>query len=186
MSCLVVIGTAALLLPSSVAAQQPPPISGVTGTVALEGTVKREYEGAHAIVVGAVDGSEHVFRAAKDLLVHGSDKKGEDALRDLRAGMTVVVHYTDEGSDELAHEVDRVGGADGLQVDEGIVTHVDHGRRQIGIRLGNGTIETLQLTDRAAAESGRDQTVTNGARVAVYYTDKSGKRVVHYFKVLGA
>src|SRR5579864_9490600 len=80
------------------AAQQPPPIGGVTGTIALESTVKKEYDGTNKLVVAALDGTEHVFHFAKDLLVHGGDKSGQEALRGLRAGTTVVVHYTGTGA----------------------------------------------------------------------------------------
>jgi hypothetical protein len=41
-----------------------------------------------------------------------------------------------------------------------------------------------QLTERAAAEAGRDlrDGSANGATVVVYYADESGRKVVHYFK----
>ena len=181
-SALVAVGIA-LAWPLGVIAQQTPPISGTTGTIALEGTVKAEYGAAHTIVVGAIDGTEHVFHFAKDLLVHGSNTSGEDALKGMRTGTTVVVHYTAEGATETVHEFDRVG-ADGLQVGEGVVTRIDRARKQITVKFDGGKTETLELTDRAAADVGKDvdKAAMNTTRVAVYYTDEAGHKVVHYFK----
>lgn len=176
-------GGLTLGLALSVAAQTPPPINGVTGTVAVEGVVKKEYGAASTIVVGTVDGAEHVFHFAKGLLVHGTDKTGVDGLKGLRAGTTVVVHYTVDGANQTVQEIDRVGDK-GLKVAEAVVTGVDRRRKQIAVRFDNGTTETLQLTDRAAADVGKDidGAATGAARVAVYYIDEAGHKVVHYFK----
>lgn len=178
----VMIAGVALGIGHVAVAQQGPPIQGVTGTVAVEGTVTKEYDAAHTVVVAAVDGTEHVFHFAKGLLIHGSGKSGEEALRGLHTGTSVVVHYTVSGSDKTAHELDVVGGQ-GLKVTEGIVTRVDRSRKQITIRFDSGTTETLSLTDRAAADVGKDVDAAAGTtRIAVYYTDASGQRVVHFFR----
>jgi hypothetical protein len=58
-------------LSRAAAAQAPPPISGVTGTVALEGTVDAVDDGAHTVAVKSVDGAKHVLHSARGLLVHG-------------------------------------------------------------------------------------------------------------------
>jgi hypothetical protein len=177
-------GAAILLgVAGTAAGQQAPPIAGVTGTVALEGTVDQEHAGANTIVVKTVDGVEHVFHFAKDLLVHGDKGTGVDALRGLRSGTTVVVHYTVAGNDASAKEIDRVDGA-GLKVTEGVVTRVDRGRKQIAVRFDDGKTETFGLTDRAAVDAGRDidATPTDPARVVMYYSDEAGKKVAHFFK----
>ena len=69
-------------------------------------------------------------------------------------------------------------------VTEGVVTRVDRGRRQIAIRFDNGKTETFRLTDRAAADAGKDvdQATGGGTRVIVYYSDEAGHRVAHFFK----
>jgi len=61
---------------AAAAGQQPPPIAGVTGTVALEGTVEKSNEGVETIVVKAVHGIEHLFRLAERAVVHGSTAVG--------------------------------------------------------------------------------------------------------------
>src|SRR4051812_31267815 len=81
------------------AAQSPPPVQG---TIALEGTMKKVYGGAHTVIVTTIDGVEHVYHFAKDVVVHGGKSSGVDALQDLREGSTVVVHYTIQGAEESA------------------------------------------------------------------------------------
>ena len=146
-----------LALSPPLAAQDGPPIGGLTGTIALEGTVDQEYAGADAVIVKTVDGARHVFHFTKDLLVHGSSGNGVDALRGLRSGTTVAVHYTVTGSEAVAQEIDRID-ANGMETTEGTVVRIDRGRKQITIRFDNEKTETFQLTDRAARDVGHDAT----------------------------
>jgi hypothetical protein len=80
---------------------------------------------------------------------HGDAK---DPLSDLKPGTTVIIHST---ADNTAQEIDRVG-ADGLVITEGIATKIDRGKKEITIRYDNGKIEKLKLTDRAAADVGKN------------------------------
>jgi hypothetical protein len=161
-------------------AQSPPPVQG---TIALEGTMKKFYRAANTIIVTTIDGVEHVYHFTKDLVVHGGKGRGVDALEGLREGSTVVVHSTVNGVDEAAREIDRIGD-EGLKVTEGVVTRIERGRKQITIRFDNGKSETLRLTDRAAAELGKDveQAATDAVKVIVYYSDETGRKVAHFFK----
>jgi hypothetical protein len=172
------IGMVALCTAAALDAQQPPAIHGVTGTIATDATIKEEHKAANKIVVKTEDGVEHVFEGAKDLLVHG----GKD-LSDLKAGTTVVVHYTADANGELAREVDRVG-TNGLSVTEGVVTKIDRGKKQIQIRYDNGSTETLGLTARAAVDGEPDfRNLPPGTtRVVVYYSENAGHKIAHFFK----
>ena len=169
--CLPLIGMMALDV-APVRAQGPP-INGVTGTVATEATIKGEHRAANKIVVATEDGVEHVYDAAKGLVVHGVGGKGP--LSDLKPGTTVVIHYS---ADNTAQEIDRIGSG-GLSTTEGVATKIDRGRKEITIRYDNGTIETLKLTDRAAAEG---KNIGEDTRIVVYYSDEAGGKVTHYFK----
>jgi len=151
---------------------QGPPIHGLTGTIATQATIKAEHKAANKIVVATEDGVEHIYDVAKGVLVHG----GKDSLSDLKPGTTVVIHYT---ADNIAREVDRIG-PDGLSTTEGIVTKVDRGKKMITLRYDNGRIETLKLTDRAAADVGKG--IEADTRIVVYYSDEAGGKVTHYFK----
>jgi hypothetical protein len=157
-----------------------PPIHGVTGVIATDATIKDEHKAANKIVVTTEDGVEHVYSAAKDLLVHGGKNS---VLADLKPGTTVVVHYTADEGGESAHEIDRVGG-NGLQTTEGMVTDINRGKKEITIRYDNGMTEKLTLTDRAAVDAGQDfkDQAVGTTRVVVYYSDEAGKKIAHYFK----
>jgi hypothetical protein len=177
---LLLISSVAVGITPALHAQTLPPIHGVTGVVATDATIRDEHKAGNKIAVTTEDGVQHVYRAAKDLLVHG----GKDGvLADLKPGTTVVVHYTAGADGESAHEIDRVGGS-GLQTTEGTVTDINRGRKQITIRYDNGTTEKLTLTDRAAVDAGQDFTdqAIGTTRVVVYYSDDAGGKVAHYFK----
>ena len=176
---------AGLLLAETVlsAGQQPPPISGVTGTVALEGTVDKTYQGINTIAVKTADGIRHLLHFTTRTVVHGGKAAGEDALDGLDDGTRVVVHYTAEGDTKTAHEVDRIA-KDGLKAMNGVITKVDRDAKTISIRLANGSVQTFRLTERAASDVGKDLdgAADGTAKVVVYYTDEAGHRVAHYFK----
>jgi hypothetical protein len=165
------------------AGQQTPPIDGVTGTVALEGTVQKTYEGVNTFVVKTMDGIEHLIHFTERTVVHGGTAAGDDALRGIDEGSRVVVHYSADGDAKAADEVDRIGG-DGLKAVEGVITKVDRRAKTMAIRLADGSRQTLRLTERAAADVGRnlDAAGAGTARVVVYFNDEAGHRVAHYFK----
>src|SRR5215467_12699150 len=170
------VGVVAIAFASHAYAQRPPAIQGVTGTIATEATIKDEKKAGNKIVVATEDGAEHVYDAAKDLVVH----PGKNPLADLKPGTTVVIHYT---PDNTVHEIDRVG-ENGLSVTEGIVSNINRGKKEITIRFDNGKTETLQLTDRAAVDAGQAlKNIPEGStRVVVYYSSNAKGKIAHYFK----
>ena len=50
--------------------------------------------------------------------------------------------------------------------------------------MADGTEETFALTEHAAADAGEDiaNRTENAARVTVYYTERAGHKVAHYFE----
>jgi hypothetical protein len=160
------------------AAQSPPP---VTGTIALEGTMQKFYRAANVIIVKTIDGVEHALSFTKSLIVHGGPE-GEDPLAGLVEGRPVVVHYTLQGTRLAAQEIDRVG-ADDTTITEGRVVEVNRKRRQITIRFDNGSLETLRLSERAAADSSTGVAEPGlNVQVKVLVVKEDGQRVVHYFR----
>ena len=113
-----------------------------------------------------------VSGTAKGVVVHG----GKGPLSDLKPGTTVIIHYT---ADNTVQEIDRVG-AGGLSTTEGMATKIDRGKKEITVRYDNGKIEKLRLTDRAAADVGKN--IGEDTRIVVYYSDEAGAKVTHYFK----
>jgi hypothetical protein len=165
-----VVGMLALGIASTYA--QVPAVPGLTGTMVTEATIKGEHKAANKIVVETKDGVEHVYDAVKGVVVHG----GQDPLSDLKPGTTVVIHYT---ADNTVQEIDRVD-AGGLTTTEGMATSIDRGKKEITVRYDNGNIEKLKLTDRAAADVGKN--IGKDTRIVVYYSDEAGGKVTHYFK----
>ena len=163
-------------VPTRASAQTAPPVQG---TVALQATMKKVYQAANVVIVTTIDGVDHAYHFAKDLVVHGG-KKGADPLEGLREGTTVVVHYTVEGSEATVHEIDRID-AEGLEATEGTVTQIDRGRKRITVRYDNGRTETFLLTERASAESQTDEAAAGG-KVVIYYSNESGQKVAHFFR----
>jgi len=142
--------------------------------MATEATITDEQKAATKVIVKTEEGVEHIYSAAKGLVVHG----GKDLLSELKPGTTVIIHYT---ADDTAQEIDRVG-ADGLSITEGIATKIYRGKKEITIRYDNRKIETLKLTDRAAADVGKR--ISEDMRVIAYCSDEAGRKVTHYFKKL--
>jgi len=157
-------------------AQAPPPIHGLTGTIATEATIKDEHKAANKIAVETKDGIDHVYDAVKGLTVHGGDK----ILADLKPGTTVVIHYSPENN--TVEEIDRISGDTGLRTTEGMATKIDRGKKEITIRYDNGKIEKLRLTDRAAADVGKN--IAPDTRIVVYYSTDARAKVTHYFKAV--
>jgi hypothetical protein len=65
-----------------------------------------------------------------------------------------------------------------------VVAKVDRRAKTISIRLVDGSQQTLQLTDRAASDAGKDLDAAGNdtAKVIVYFNDDAGRHVAHYFK----
>jgi hypothetical protein len=179
---LVIVFSAGLLTMSGPsAAQEPPPIPGVTGTLALEGTVDKTYAGVNTIAVKTANGIQHLFHLTKRTVVHGA-AEAEAAFNGVTVGSRVVVHYAMDDGGKTAVEIDRIG-EDGLREMEGVVTRVDRPAKQLSIRLADGSHETLQLSERAAKHVGEDiDRAADESTVVVYYTEEGGAKIAHYFR----
>ena len=179
---LALLGWFALGVATISAAQSAPPINGVTGTVALEGTVEQEQAAANAVIVKTKDKVGHVFHVTKDLLLHGGKGTSVDAFAGLREGTTVVVHDTAAGAVQSARALDRTSD-EGQPVTEGVVIDVNRARKQITIRFANGKTEAFRLADRAAASgNGLDRVGADAKQVIVSYTDDTGRTINQLFK----
>lgn len=155
---------------------------------ALEGVVTKVDSGAKTVVVKAADGTEHTLHLVGRTVVHGGQEsvRGADAAaRGVHEGSQVVVHYTKQGTEETAEEIDHVG-ADGLKTSEGEITKFDRGARTMTVKTADGTEETFRLTGHAAADAGKDtaDAAKKSSHVTVYYSEEAGRKVAHFFKSL--
>jgi hypothetical protein len=162
----------AVAQPANASSESAPPVRGV---VALADTMKTFYRTLNVGLVAARDGIVHAYRFTADLTAHGGRNPGQEAaaaLGDLREGAMVVI--------QSVNDEDRMET-------EGRVAHVDRGRKQITVKYDDGTVDVLQLAERAAAATWPEEeqaiaAQAAGAEAAVYYNDEDGRRVVHFFR----
>ena len=161
-------------------------LSATEKTASVEGHVTKVDRTAKTLVVKASDGTEHTMHLVERTVVHGgkeTHKGAEEAARDLQEGSQVVVHYTKQGADETAEEIDQIG-KDGLKTSEGTITEFDRAARTMTIKIADGTEQTYRLTEHATEDAGKEteDTAKKSAHAIVYYSEEAGHRVAHYFK----
>ena len=184
-AALVIAAGAALAINLLVAAepraeqQPPPPIQGVTGTIATETSVQEVHEGARALLVKA----KRLFRWTRRSTAATGDEAGEEAVDGLRRGMAVEVHDTASGDELTAAEIEQLNEP-GVKRMEGVILSVDRTDRTIAIRMADGTRQAFRLSDRAADALGKDadRAADGATRVVVFVKGEAGERAVHYFK----
>ena len=182
----ILIVAAALVLAANVigtadarAEQQPPPIDGVTGTVATEESKKDVHEAGRG-VLGKV---ARLFGVGRRSSVPASPEGGEETLAGMKAGTAVLVRTTTGGENTTAEEIERLDD-EGVKPMEGVVTAINRRDRTISIRLADGTRRMLRLSNRAVDEvdADIDRAGDGTARVILFVKDEAGERVVHYIK----
>jgi hypothetical protein len=150
---------------------------------AVHGTVSRIDSGAKTIVVKAKEGTEHTIRFAGKTAVHGTEAGGQDTFKGVKEGSEVVAHYTTRGAKKTAVEVDRVG-KDGLKETEGAVSEINRGTKTIAVKTADGSVQTFKMAGHGTEDAGRDvgKSSEKSSKVTVYYTEKAGKKIAHFFE----
>ncbi|MGC1371744.1 MAG: hypothetical protein WA824_06360 [Candidatus Sulfotelmatobacter sp.] len=157
---------------------------------ATHGTITKIDKTTKTIVVKTDDGTEHSFHWAKDTSVdgvHATDAAADAATKDswhgLKEGSEVVAHSTKRGTEDTAVEIDKVGD-NGLQKTEGTVKEIDRSGKKLVVETADGTEHTFRLTSHAAIDGGKGVAAgtEKGAKVVVYSTESSGKKVAHFFE----
>ena len=172
-----VIALVNLICIGAAAAQQPPPIHGVTGTIATETSIDETTAAGHGILAKV----KRVLHLNGRSAVPGA-AAGEEALGGLKKGTRVVVHYAADGGNLTSGAIDRQG-RDGVKQMAGSVVALNLSDRTISVKLSDDSIQTLRLSDEAAAGAKDiDRASDTGANVIVYYRNEAGQRVAKYFK----
>lgn len=155
---------------------------------AVHGTITKVDAASKTIVVKAKDGTEHTIHFVDKTTVRGGEMTadaGKDTFHGLKEGSEVVAHYAVKGTEKSAVEVDKVG-KDGMKAVEGTVTKVGEGGKTIAVKTADGTEEVFDVvghdTKVAAVDTGKAADKTG--KVTVYYTEKAGKKVAHFFEKL--
>jgi len=163
-----------------------PPIQGV---MALDDTMKKFYRAVNIGLVAAREGVDQTYRFTTSLIGHpGSDPRQPivAALEGLREGTVVIVQFGVQVRGEPEETADPISDED-LMATEGRVVHIDRRRQRVTVKYEDGTVDVMQLTERAAAATWpeKEQAIAAqaaGAQAAVYYNDQDGQRVVHFFR----
>ncbi len=153
---------------------------------AVDGSVKKIDSGTKTVVVTTADGTDHTFHYLERTTVHGTeaaDKEGKKALHGLAEGSEVAVYHTKRGAVDTADEIDHIG-KDGLKASEGTMQSIDRGGKKLTIMAADGSKQTFHLADHAAVDAGKDieKGSEKSAKVTVYYSEKAGEKVAHFFK----
>jgi hypothetical protein len=156
---------------------------------AVHGTITKIDAGTKTVAIKTADGSEHVVHWTKDTAVHGTqstDMAAKDSWHGLKEGSEVVAHSAKRGTEDTAVEIDKVGDK-GLNKTEGTVEKIDRGGKKLVVKTADGTEHTFTLTGHAAADAGTDLKAgtEKGAKVVVYSTETSGKKIAHFFEKIG-
>lgn len=140
---------------------------------AVHGVVTKVDSAAKPIVVKTKDGTEHTIHFVDKTTVRGAEgveTGAKDTFHGVKEGSEVVAHYTVEGTEKSAVEVDKVG----------------KGGKTITVKAADGTEHTFEVaghgTKVAAVDTAKG--TEKGAKVTVYYTESAGKKVANFFEKL--
>ena len=146
----------------------------------VHGTVKKVDSATKTVVVKTADGTEHTIKVTGQTTYKGT-KAGLD---DVKEGTEVVVRTTGKGADETGVEIGKIG-KDSVKVTKGTIVKVDHGTKTVVVKTADGTEKTFEYTDDAGKDMGRavGAGAEKGAKVTVYYTEETGKKIAHFFEM---
>jgi hypothetical protein len=152
---------------------------------AVHGTVTKLDSGAKTMVVKTKDGTEHTIHFVDKTTVHGAEATAggaKDTFHGLTEGSEVVAHYTEKGAEKTGVEVDKVG----VKTLDGTVTQVGKDGKIVVVKAADGTEHTFQIVghDTAASAEEIGKGADKSAKFTVYYTEKAGKKVAHFFEKL--
>ena len=131
-------------------AQTPPPIGGVSGTIAPEGSGDQVEAGANAVVSKTAQGTRRLFRA---LMPGKTATPMNDFLSGLRPGSAIVLHYAASGAGGASVEGERKAE----RVREGMVLSIGRAKQEISVRLDDKTVDTLQLAEPVVRDAAHRQ-----------------------------
>ncbi|HEX3320768.1 MAG TPA: hypothetical protein VHR84_08705 [Terriglobales bacterium] len=159
---------------------------------AVAGAITKVDKATKTFVLKAMDGTEHVFKYSEKTAVHDARSAEKEAKKGVldsymagKEGTHAVVHYTGDGADKTAVQVDDYG-KDALKTSEGTVTKVDKTAHTISIKTKDGAEETFHYSRDVAVETehGVMKDTKEGEKVTVHYTEKEGKKIAELFRRL--
>ena len=155
---------------------------------AVHGTITKLDSVTKTMVIKTKDGTEHTIHFVGTTTVHGATATAggaKDVFHGLAEGSEVVAHYTEKGGEKTGVEVDRVA-KDGVKTVDGTVTRVGEGGKFVVVKAADGTEHTFQVVGHDTVASAEDigKGADKSAKYTVYYTERGGKKIAHFFEKL--
>jgi len=146
----------------------------------VHGTIKKVDSATKTIVVKTADGTEHTIKVTGQTTYKGT-KEGLDGLKE---GTEVVARTTGKGIDETGVEIGKIS-KDSVKVTKGTIVKVDQGAKTVVVKTADGTEKTFEFTETAGKDMGKavGAGTEKGAKVTVYYTEETGKKIAHFFEM---
>jgi hypothetical protein len=147
----------------------------------VHGTVTKVDQATKTVVVKTADGTEHAIKVTG----HTTYKGTEEGFDGLKEGSEVVVRETHKGAEETGVEIGKIGEGS-VKVADGTIVKVDHGAKKVVVKSADGTEKSFDYTETAGKDMGEavGAGTEKGAKVTVYYTEESGKKIAHFFSSL--
>jgi len=144
----------------------------------IHGTVKKVDTATKTVVVKTADGTERTIKVTGETTYKGT-KEGLDGLK---TGTEVVARTTGKGLEETGLEIGKIS-KDSVKVTKGTIVKVDKGAKTVVVKSADGTEKTFDYTENAGKDMGKavGTGTEKGAKVTVYYTEESGKKIAHFF-----
>jgi len=162
------LGAFAIATPTADAQILVPPNNGFNATIALPSTIDAFWTGVHEGLEKAGDGLDHIVDTKGPHV-----RKGAGTLDSLQPGTPVAVQYTVKGIQASADGGGQIGD-NASTANEGVVTNVDRGKKEITVRFADGQTQKLESENSFTSHS---------SRAIVSYRDESGRKVAQYFKL---
>src|SRR3974377_1157840 len=144
----------------------------------VHGTVTKVDHSTKTVLVKTAEGTEHAIKVTGQTTYQGT-KEGFDGLKE---GTEGVGHKTGTGDEETGLENGKIS-KDGVKVTEGTIVKVDHGTKTVVVKSADGTEKAFDYTGTAGKDMGEavGAGTEKGAKVTVYYTEETGKKIAHFF-----
>ena len=146
----------------------------------VHGTIKKVDSATKAIVVKTGDGTKHTIKVTGQTTYKGT----QEGLDGLKEGTEVVARTTGKGVDETGVEIGKIS-KDSVKVTKGTIVKVDQGTKTVVVKTADGTEKTFDFTENAGKDMGQavGAGTEKGAKVTVYYTEETGKKIAHFFEM---
>jgi hypothetical protein len=172
--------------------QQPQasPTSKAVVEHAIAGEIEKIDHASRTIQIRTADGVEATVKFTDRTTVHGLKDVSRALELEAKAGLeggSAVIHYTGQGADRTAVEIDHLGKRT-LKTAKGTVVRVDEAGTFVVVKTKTGTDETFEFTKDAVvdsdrgvetAEAGTGKSIKKGTEVTVHYSESAGKKLLH-------